>query len=270
MSGGRKNYFEAGGEGYARFRPRYPEALIRLLASIAPCRSLALDIGCGSGQLTIALAEYFDEVIGVDPSDAQLSNAPQHARVSYRRAGAEALGDFDRPACLITAAQAAHWFELPLFYEEVRRVAAKNAYLALITYGLPELDDARLNARFRRFNDEALSRHWPPERGLVDSKYAGLYFPFEEREAPALTMEHRWTLNEFSGYLSTWSAFRRARQKAHEKNEPPQNERDERGERDDAQALFRSLEQLLREAWGGPERRRLIRWPLTLRLGLID
>ncbi|WP_447746577.1 methyltransferase domain-containing protein [Enterobacter asburiae] len=33
----------------------------------------ALDVGCGTGQLTRLLSIYFERVIGVDPSEDQLS-----------------------------------------------------------------------------------------------------------------------------------------------------------------------------------------------------
>ncbi|MBE0772413.1 SAM-dependent methyltransferase, partial [Escherichia coli] len=37
-------------------------------------------------------------------------------------------------------AQAAHWLDLPRFYEEVRRVARADAILALVTYGVLHVD----------------------------------------------------------------------------------------------------------------------------------
>lgn len=58
-----------------------------------------------------------------------------HERVQYRVSPAERLHVGDRSACLVTAAQAAHWFELPRFYDEVRRVSIPGAMLALFSYG---------------------------------------------------------------------------------------------------------------------------------------
>ena len=47
-----RNWFEQGGRAYARFRPDYPPQLSAFLASVAPTRQLAVDVGCGNGQLT--------------------------------------------------------------------------------------------------------------------------------------------------------------------------------------------------------------------------
>lgn len=47
----------------------------------------ALDMGCGSGQCTEALADYFDQVVGYDVSDAQINeakNANRLSNVSYK------------------------------------------------------------------------------------------------------------------------------------------------------------------------------------------
>ncbi len=37
--------------------------------------SLAVDVGCGTGQSSRPLGPYFDKVIGIDRSEEQLANA---------------------------------------------------------------------------------------------------------------------------------------------------------------------------------------------------
>ena len=73
------NWFLDGGADYARFRPDYPAELARWLAGLCPSRASALDVGCGSGQLTGLLAEHFSHVTGMDPSAGQLVHARQAA-----------------------------------------------------------------------------------------------------------------------------------------------------------------------------------------------
>src|SRR5690606_22222870 len=128
------NWFDQGGQAYARFRPQYPAALAAYLASIAPDTALAVDVGCGNGQLTHLLAEHFTAVAGFDPSADQLAPATTRANVTYQCAPAERLPLPDRCASLISAAQAAHWFDLPAFYAQVRRIAKPGAVVALISY----------------------------------------------------------------------------------------------------------------------------------------
>lgn len=130
------NWFDEGGQAYARYRPQYPAELAAYLASTAPGTALAADIGCGNGQLTRLLAQHFNTVLGLDASGDQIANALPHDRVAYLNAPAEQLPLRDNCAALITAAQAAHWFNLPAFYQEARRVAAPRGILALISYGV--------------------------------------------------------------------------------------------------------------------------------------
>lgn len=48
---------------------------------------LAVDLGCGTGQITRILAPYFQEVVGIDVSKAQLETAravPGYSNISYK------------------------------------------------------------------------------------------------------------------------------------------------------------------------------------------
>lgn len=240
------NWFDRGGADYARRRPDYPAELAAWLAESAPKRKCALDVGCGTGQLTRLLADAFDAVTGFDPSADQLANAAAHPRVRYVCAPAEKLDVPDGCADLITAAQAAHWFDLPAFYAEARRVAAPGAILALISYGAPEFDPA-LNSRFQRFYAEEIGPYWPAERRLVDSGYRDLAFPFREIEPPRLEIRRDWDLAALLGYIGTWSATRRAREAG-------------------AEAVLTRFADDLAQAWGDPTKTRLIRWSINGRI----
>src|ERR1700752_4454868 len=55
-----KDHFSHIATDYATHRPTYPTALVALLARLAPARRLAWDAGCGSGQLSVLLADRFE------------------------------------------------------------------------------------------------------------------------------------------------------------------------------------------------------------------
>jgi SAM-dependent methyltransferase len=242
-----RNWFDQGGRAYARFRPEYPRELAAYLASLAPDHDTAVDVGCGNGQLTQLLAPYFGKVVGLDPSADQIANAIPDERIDYRCASAEQLPLPDASASLVTAAQAAHWFDLPAFYREVRRIARPGAVVALVSYGVMKLE-AELDERFQKFYRDEIGPYWPPERKLVDSGYATIDFPFEELAPPALEIRLDWHLSEFLGYLTTWSAVRSAR---------------EAGRED----LLIAFANDIGAAWGDPNRRRPVRWPINMRIG---
>lgn len=241
------NWFDAGGADYAAHRPDYPPELVRVLAGLAPGRRCAVDVGCGTGQLTALLAGAFDRVIGVDPSADQIAHATAAPGVAYRVGDAAATGLPAHCADLITVAQAAHWFDLPAFYAEAARIATAGALLALITYGAPELDPA-VAARFSRFYTDEIGPYWPPERRHVDDGYARLDFPFPPVPVAVPPIERWWTLDQLTGYLQTWSAVRRA-------------------ERDGAAGRVSALADDLRPVWGDGARR--MSWPITVRAGRI-
>lgn len=244
-----KNWFDQGGQNYARYRPDYPSALCAFLASVVPDKSVALDVGCGTGQLTLQLASHFDTVFGLDPSADQIGNAVPHERIRYQCAPAERMPLPASSVSLVTAAQSAHWFDLASFYAEVGRVAVEGGVLALISYGVLRLD-TDLHERFSRFYQEEIGPYWPPERKLVDSGYSTIEFPFAEIASPSLEIRLNWNLTELLGYISTWSAVRRALEEKRE-------------------TVLESFATDFAKAWGGLDVRRPVTWPINMRIGTI-
>lgn len=207
------------------------------------------DAGCGSGQLSTLLAARFPRVIATDPSAAQLAQARPHIGVEYRQASAEASGLDDGSVDLAVAAQAAHWFDLPRYYAEVRRVVRPGGLVALLAYGVVHVD-RDLSAVVDRFYWQTLAGFWPQERRIVEEGYRSLPFPFTELETPRFTMTATWSLPELLGYVRTWSALQAI-------------ERERGGE------PFAGFARALGRAWGDPARPRPVHWDLALRLGRV-
>ena len=164
---GERRHFEEGGADYARHRPTYPPALADALADTCAATGHALDVGCGTGQLSALLAARFRQVTATDPSETQIANAAPHPRVAYAIEPAERIGLPDASADLVVAAQAAHWFNLDRFYVEARRVLYPGGALALVSYGVPQLTGPAAE-RFERFYWQDVHRHWPPGREHVE------------------------------------------------------------------------------------------------------
>jgi len=204
---GFKDHFSAGSADYAAYRPTYPRALVDALADHCAHTGAALDVGCGNGQLSVLLADRFRLVTATDASAAQVAQAQPHERVTYRVAPAERCPLPDASVDLVTAAQAAHWFALPAFYAEARRVARPGAVLALVTYGVMRMDDPA-DAVVQHFYRNVAGPHWPPERRHVEEGYRTLDFPFEELDLPPLAIEVSWNRDDLLGYVDTWSAVR--------------------------------------------------------------
>lgn len=244
-----KDHFSSGSDGYAAYRPSYPLELIDELSSISPGTGRALDCGCGTGQLSVLLAERFDEVVATDASAAQIAAAEPREGVIYRTAQAQDSGLPESSVDLITVAQAAHWLDLPALYAEARRIARPQAAIALITYGVLHLD-GEADRHLQHFYYQTVAAYWPPERRHVETGYRELPFPFTPLEVPAQVIEVHWDLPQLIGYLNTWSAVKAAH-KALGVNP------------------VEALALQLAGEWGDPATRRRITWPLTVRAGRI-
>ncbi|MCO7225395.1 class I SAM-dependent methyltransferase [Pleionea sp. CnH1-48] len=241
-------YFQSRGDDYAKFRPTYPVELAQSLETLVPQHKQALDVGCGNGQLTCLLAPFFEQVVGTDVSANQLQHAASLDNVSYLHQRAEELELPDNSVDLIVVAQAAHWFDLALFYSQVRRVATNHCVIALISYGVPYIK-APVNTIFQQGYWQELHSFWPPERVHVETGYAELWFPFTELELPNHSCQKIMTFEEFVGYIKTWSAYTNAIEQ----------------QREDVFALFFER---LQNRWPHQQTLEVV-WPISVRVGQV-
>ena len=207
-----KDHFSRQSAAYSRYRPAYPESLIEFVAAQAPGRRVAVDCATGNGQAAVALAGHFDAVLAVDGSSSQLSRARPHPRVHYAAAFAERLPLRDHSVELVAAAQAAHWFDFDRFHAECRRVLVPDGVVALWTYEKFRVNEA-VDAVIDDFYVNVVGRDWPPERSYVEHAYRTLPFPWRELPAPAFALETDWELEQVMGYLATWSAVQRHKER---------------------------------------------------------
>ena len=242
------DHFSAVARAYASRRPGYPDELFAYLSRLCRERELAWDCGTGSGQASVPLARWFRRVIASDLSSAMLALAPQHSTLHYVAATAQRgplrAGTVD----LVTVAQALHWFDVEPFYREVDRVLVAGGVLAVWSYGNQIVDDPSIDQVLATFYWETVGPFWAPERRHVESGYRTLPFPYPELNPPAFAMERHWTLDELLGYIGTWSATQHCRENTGS---------------DPIPALRRELKPL----WGDAASTRLIRWPLSVRVG---
>jgi len=193
---------------YTKGRPYFhPKVIARVRDFLGRSRPFgaALDVGCGSGLSTLALAEIARRVVGVDASAEMVALAPPQARVSYTVAPAEELPFGDGSFELLTASQAFHWFDRPRFLAEAHRVLRPGGHLVVYDHYF----GARLeeNESFRAwFREQYLGKYPSPKRGeIVFTESEALEYGFRLLGGEHYDDALRFTPESLIDYLTTHS-----------------------------------------------------------------
>jgi ubiquinone/menaquinone biosynthesis C-methylase UbiE len=202
-----KDNFSSHSGEYKLFRPEYPEELYQFIYSIVPTKETAWDCGTGNGQVAAVLAETFQQVFATDISTQQINKAVRKDNIIYLVESAEKTAFHNHYFDLITIAQAIHWFDFDLFYKEAKRVLKPDGIIAVMGYGLLEVNP-EVDAVVQHFYSSVIGQYWDSERRYIDEQYKTIPFPFKEIECPTFYYKTEWTLEHLIGYLNTWSAVK--------------------------------------------------------------
>ncbi len=167
------------------------------------------DCATGNGQAAGALALHFKKVIATDISEKQLALAKPHANIQYQIATAEQTNFPTNSFDLITVAQAYHWFKFEVFEKEVKRVARKDAVIAVWGYSLFSTNDAAIDALIKKFYTNIVGPYWDKERKYVDDNYKTMPFNFSSLPTKQFFINVEWSKDDLIGYLSSWSSVQR-------------------------------------------------------------
>ena len=125
-------------ENYVRYRPGYPPEVLDLLRNECGLRphQIVADIASGTGMFSRLLLENGNSVFAVEPN-LEMREAGAHELESYSRlvsiAGtAEETTLRSGSVDFVTAAQAAHWFDLPRARAEFARILRPDGWCVLI------------------------------------------------------------------------------------------------------------------------------------------
>jgi SAM-dependent methyltransferase len=227
--------FQLHADLYAIARPTYPLQVIeKIVSSLDPSnggRHLAVDVGAGSGQLTFALAHYFDKVLGIDKSIAQLEQRKEHQSRRHNPAdgGDETIQgkkfnvDFQQGlatdlakimtsssssssrADLVTCAQMYHWLVADgtahEFLQQVQSILQPTTgRLAMLGYSVPSIvSSSALQEIFEEYYVDTLKSRQDPKTT------PGYMWPIDRRlvdsqyaslDFPGFTVLERCTMTE--------------------------------------------------------------------------
>lgn len=120
-------------------RPAYPDSLFEILIRLAGgLDSPILDLGCGTGDVAIGLAERGCSMVdAVEPSNAMLElgrdrSQATDASIQWIQASAE---DFDPKSTysLVVAAESLHWMDWNLVLPKIGRYLSNGGCLAIVS-----------------------------------------------------------------------------------------------------------------------------------------
>ncbi len=123
---------------YVRYRPAYPPVVIDLLnkeCGLTP-NAIVADIASGTGIFTRMLLENGNPVFGIEPN-ADMRKAGEEFLRDYPRftsveGTAEETTLADQAVNIVTAAQAAHWFDRPKARREFIRILKPGGWTVLL------------------------------------------------------------------------------------------------------------------------------------------
>ncbi len=193
---------------YNRYRPVYHHLLAEKLSQFFGKKiSKTLDVACGTGHSTKALAEISDSIIGGDLSEAMLSEARKNSNIQFVLGNAEELPFADNDFDYLNISMAFQWLNQPLFMKEAKRVLKDQGVLGIDCYGFTGkmIGEENFLENYKAFDQQYMkpvprNKNYPDE---ADSKNAG----FEKIQT--FTYDHQILMNkhQFINYLMTRSNF---------------------------------------------------------------
>lgn len=128
---------EEAARAYRHRAPYPPHVFAFLLDLIADAPRTVLDIGCGTGNVTRALAPFVARVDAIDLAAEMIAEGRRlpggdHPNITWR----QGLGEdapLDPPYALVVGAQSLHWMRGEIVLPRLARAMTANASLAVVT-----------------------------------------------------------------------------------------------------------------------------------------
>jgi SAM-dependent methyltransferase len=208
--------FDASARAYDRFRPCYPDPVINEVASLSRIGpgSRLLEVGCGTGQATLALARRGFFIDCVDPGKNMMAVArkkcAQWPRVTFLAEKFEAAPLEPRAYDLVFSAHAFHWVAPAVRLKKAARLLRGKGSLALLyNYPAPADDEVmeRLSSLIQRESGGLLSA-WQYSREVQswarEISASGL---FEDLSVCRHSWRQGYTADAYVGLFRTYSDF---------------------------------------------------------------
>lgn len=212
-----QNLFQGTVPYYTRYRLPYPEPLlaeIRGRAKLSGQGNL-LDLGCGTGEITLPLSSFFQQVVALDLDSEMLAAAKQKAdlldiqNITWRNERAEEFCSANHDFELITIGAAFHWMDRELIANKAREWLLPGQPIVVLGYTSIWTGTADWHALVC----QVIHKWLGPQRRAGSGKYDEALDPHElvlinagyRLEEIKYQHSHTWTLDELIGNLYSTS-----------------------------------------------------------------
>ncbi|MEX1015044.1 MAG: class I SAM-dependent methyltransferase [Candidatus Paceibacterota bacterium] len=145
----KEEYNEITARHYAAYRPQLHEFILEKCLSRKETFENGLDIGCGTGISTMALAKYCTKVYGIDPSAAMLNKAKSGKNVKFLLYDGHTIPMYNRKIDLVTFSGSLNYAKSPLLIKELFRICHDNSIIISYDFGII-LDDVLDQNKIKR------------------------------------------------------------------------------------------------------------------------
>lgn len=211
--------FNKGASSYDRSRSDYPQALIEDVISMSGIEagSNILEIGCGTGQATLSLADKGFNILAHDPGEKTIDVLRQKGgdlpNLRLVTSTFEELDIGEETFELVVSAQAFHWVDPEIASPKIAGLLRPNGNVALFWHMQDVMEDSP-QAALQEINGRYIEGYpamMPPEYSLEFLDVMAGILCKDERIERSGIYEYPWQRNytgeDFLKLYRTWSRF---------------------------------------------------------------
>lgn len=161
---------------YAKYRPGYPQRLFLDLVRAFRLngKGVLLDLGCGTGEIAIPLAKYFEKVLAIDPDPDMLATGQNKAErlkianITWQKGSSKELSSLKGPFKLVAMGWSFHWMDQKKVLRELYRLI-KEGGLAVI--GTEAVEEGSIEAKKDEIIQKLIKKYLGPQRRAGNKIY---------------------------------------------------------------------------------------------------
>lgn len=206
---------------YAKYRPGYPPEFFDYIARYFDLNETGrlLDLGCGTGQLTIPFATYFEEVVGLDPEREMIDEARKQAQklgvttVKFVLRKAEEIASDLGTFRLTTMGASFHWMKQAEVLQKVYEITEPGGGVVVVSESSSPWWDKKAE-RWKELRKDVVQKYLGEKRRAGNTFYDEPKEKFEDLlkassfggyEVWTHDFERTWVLEEVINFLYSTS-----------------------------------------------------------------